>query len=275
MGKVINFLVSGAALLLFSGCAVSSVDFEDTPSLPENYGVKVASVLFSIECEIVDALERIRSRESDPATRKNLNPDFLESLAARVTTTLQIVNNANSNLTLSPTVALASAGTLTGGVTGRSNLLRTRESVIVNDIYFVEAILNNKKDCDDATVATDSDNVENELVRIKGALGFETWLEELVIGFSQFGLNLERLNYNMTFLLVNDAELGVVFTPTSSFADRLGVGANLQRLNSTTHKIEMQTIENDRLKQSLVLIDQRKVVSQRERKRYQEQAGSS
>lgn len=231
-----------AVALLVTGCAGHTPAFNDVPSLPRNYGVTAASVLFSIKCEIAEAVAGIQSDTSGAAT-SNINKEFIRNWAASITTTLELEQKRDGNLSASPLVALANGSRFTASPSVSANRRHLRRSTITTNLYFREFTPVTLSSCADAPRYPVADPSRETIYRINGVVGLGDWMDQVYGGLRQEGVNIKSLNYDTEFQITYKAGVGAVFTPAAAFADSVGAGIGANAESSTLHKVEMVTID--------------------------------
>ncbi|MEP1931363.1 MAG: hypothetical protein ABJJ37_08800 [Roseibium sp.] len=230
-------------LMIFSllpillNCSMRPQDFTNVPRIPESYGVTIASVLFSVECEILGAIKEL---EKDKTFRERA--PFLKTMISEVTFDLNLIREIDING--KPNFFIPFANFNLTGAFGLKNVdTKTIETQVK---VLIDLELEPRDEClspNSEFLLPNRDNADKlEVQRIDGVIGVSDWIFRIATGLSAIEKDPTALMYKAEFKVVRTAEASAKFEAVPTFQDSIGGEAGGKGSGTRTHRISLTTI---------------------------------
>ncbi|ORE91314.1 hypothetical protein ATO13_20159 [Stappia sp. 22II-S9-Z10] len=208
---------------------------------PEQYGLNMASLFYSSECEIADALLYMKQHGE--------NLQFLSGLVAKATFLLNVIEvtavNGGTTLIL-PYTNVKITASIGAGINDTRNVLTT-----VDVIYDFEEILKRRAGstttgwCEGPLDQSDEDpDVKAripQILRIQNAIGVGAWFKETYISMQALDMEPTNLAYNASFKLKADGNAGAKFDPAVDDFETVGGEFGLSGSREVEQKLSLVT----------------------------------
>ncbi len=220
------------------------------PRLPLNYGVNLASVIYSIQCEVSEA---ITAREIAEPDEPDPN-DFLLNLLATAAFEVEVerVIDASGK----PTFLIPFSNfELTGNLGVERKGKRRITTVVTSPLLLVnkqkiEEIKQSEGEinfsCNDKGYLHKAENAldsDTQVVRIRGALGLRDWILSINKGLTAISTDPVNLSYIALFEVTYDGSAGATFMASDAFQDSFGGFVGLGASRKLKHLLTLSTVK--------------------------------